>query len=158
MLDLSLASAEMVTAQPLPSSPRRFSTGTCTSVKNTSAKFASPAMFSMGRTSMPGESMGTSRQVMPSCLRSTSNSVRVSRMIQSAHGSTGGPDLLTVHHVVVADAFRLGLDGREVAAVVGLGVARAPIHLAVEDVRNEALLLFIGAVLDEFQDLPKRVP
>ena len=87
MLERSLASAEIVTDQPLPSSPNRFSTGTWTSVKNTSAKFLSPAMFSMGRTSMPGEFIGTRRQVMPSCLRSTSNSVRVRRMIQSAQGA-----------------------------------------------------------------------
>ncbi len=87
MLERSFASAETVTDQPLPSSPRRFATGTFTSVKNTSAKWRSPAMFSIGRTSTPGVFMSTSRHVMPSCFTFGAKSVRTSRMIQSAHGA-----------------------------------------------------------------------
>ena len=66
-------------------------------------------------------------------------------MIQSAQGAPVVQVFWPFHQVVVADAFRLGLDRREIAAVVGLRVARAPVDLAVQDVRDEALLLLVGA-------------
>ena len=85
MLERSCASAETVTPQPRPSSPRRFSTGTRTPSKNTSANIAPPAMFLIGRTVMPGVSIGTSRQVMPSCFAATCVCVRTSRIIHFDH-------------------------------------------------------------------------
>jgi hypothetical protein len=84
MLERSWARAETVTFQPCPSAPSRFATGTRTLSKNTSAKIWPPAMFLIGRTVIPGVSISTSRQVMPSCL-SEPASVRTSRMIHFDH-------------------------------------------------------------------------
>ena len=53
--------------QPSLSEPTRFSRGTTTSLKNTSAKFAAPLMCRSGRMSMPGVSMSMMRRLMPLC-------------------------------------------------------------------------------------------
>jgi hypothetical protein len=60
-----------------------------------------------------------------------------------------GPDLLSVHHVLVPVPDRLAAESGEVAAGIGLGVAGAPLVGPVEDVGDEALLLLVGAVLDQ---------
>ena len=60
-----------------------------------------------------------------------------------------GPDLLAVDDVVVAVQHRLGPQRGEVGAGVGLGIALAPDMLAGQDLRQEALLLRLGAVLDQ---------
>src|SRR5207302_1251388 len=57
----------MATRQPSFSSPTRLDTGTRTSSKNTSENSELPAAVRMGRTSMPGLSIGTISQVMPLC-------------------------------------------------------------------------------------------
>ena len=54
-------------------------------MKNTSANIALPDMFWIGRTSMPGVDISTSRQVMPSCFDSELGSVRTSRIIHFDH-------------------------------------------------------------------------
>ena len=51
------------------------------------------------------------------------------------------PDLLPVHHVVVAVAHRAGLERREVGARLGLGEALAPQHVARGHAREVAGLL-----------------
>ena len=64
MPERSLASAPITTFQPSPSWPRRFSTGTRASLKNTWLKLWLPTRLWMGCTSMPGVSIGTSRHVI----------------------------------------------------------------------------------------------
>src|SRR5262249_31082869 len=59
------------------------------------------------------------------------------------------PDLLAGDDVVVALADGAAAQRREVGAHAGLGVAGAPLHLPVEDLGDEALLLLRGAVLDD---------
>ena len=66
-----------------------------------------------------------------------------------------GPDLLAVDHVVIAVAQRAALQRRQVAARSRLGVAGAPLVLAVEDVGDEALLLGLAAVLDQRRADPR---
>ncbi|MCY1409471.1 hypothetical protein D9M71_248220 [compost metagenome] len=61
----------------------------------------------------------------------------------------GGPDLLAVHHVVVAVTHRAGLQRRQVGAGARLGIALAPPVLAAEDARQEARLLLRSAELDD---------
>ena len=51
----------MATFHPLCSPPTTLALGHRTLVKNTSLKSALPSTWAMGRTSMPGWSMGTSR-------------------------------------------------------------------------------------------------
>ena len=72
-----------VTRQPSFSSPTRFSTGTRTSSRNTSQNSDEPSTVSMGRTSMPGRSIGRISQLMPRCF-GTSGSVRTSSSPKSA--------------------------------------------------------------------------
>ena len=57
----------------------RFSAGTRTSVKNTSLNSASPVISRIGRTSMPGRSIGMMKYEMPRCF-DTSPRVRAIRM------------------------------------------------------------------------------
>ncbi len=71
----------MPIAQPPLTSPTRFSFGTRTSEKNTSQKCEMPLISSIGRTSIPGVFMSTSRKLIPRCL--TEVSVRASRKHQS---------------------------------------------------------------------------
>ena len=79
----SAASVPWATAQPSFSAPIRCPTGTNTSSKNSSQKSAEPVACAIGRTSMPGECMSTTRQLMPLCF-GTSGSVRTRSMHQSA--------------------------------------------------------------------------
>ena len=57
----------MVWRNAPPSAPTRFVTGTRTSVKNTSQKCRFVVMSVIGRTSMPGVSIGTMISEMPAC-------------------------------------------------------------------------------------------
>ena len=67
----------MATRQPSFSAPTTFSTGMRTSSRNISLNSLSPVSVRIGRTSMPGESIGMIIQVMPRCL-GASGSVRAS--------------------------------------------------------------------------------
>ena len=73
----SKPSVVMATFQPLFTPPTTFSLGQRASVKNTSANSAAPSIWLIGRTSMPGWSIGHSRYEMPLCL-DASGSVRQS--------------------------------------------------------------------------------
>ena len=55
------------TAHPWLTSPRRWSSGTRTSLKNTSLKDAPPVIWRSGRTSTPGARMSTMKPVRPWC-------------------------------------------------------------------------------------------
>ena len=63
----SCSSWRIVCLKALPSTPTRFATGTRTSVKNTSQKWRLVVMSVIGRTSIPGESIGTMISLMPWC-------------------------------------------------------------------------------------------
>ena len=51
----------MATLQPLPAPPTTKSSSVAASVKKTWLKSSAPLIWTMGLTSMPGWSMGTSR-------------------------------------------------------------------------------------------------
>jgi hypothetical protein len=57
----------LATDQPSSTVPTTFAFGVRASVKKTSLNSASPVISRIGRTSMPGWSMGTRRNVMPLC-------------------------------------------------------------------------------------------
>ena len=81
----SCASAVLVTSQPCPSSPSRFSTGTRTLSKNTSANGVPPFMFLIG---LHGDAGGLHRDEQAgdaACASPPAKSVRTSRMIHCAH-------------------------------------------------------------------------
>ena len=63
------------TDQPWLTSPRRWSSGTRASLKNTSLNEAPPVICRSGRTSTPGARMSTMKPVSPWCL-GRSGSVR----------------------------------------------------------------------------------
>lgn len=67
--------------------------------------------------------------------------------------TVGGPDLLAVHRVVagglVAVPDRLGLQGCQVGARVGLAVADREVQFPGEDPRQEVRLLLLGAELHD---------
>ncbi len=62
----SWASALRITAQPLPTPPSTASGPAHTSSKKTSLRWWGPSIERMGRTVIPGVSMGTTNMVMPS--------------------------------------------------------------------------------------------
>ena len=55
------------------------------------------------------------------------------------------PHLLAVYHVAVAVAFGAGVEGGRVEAGIGLGDGEAALYLALDDVGQDAPLLFLGA-------------
>ena len=61
----------------------------------------------------------------------------------------GRPDLLAVDDPLVAVEHGGGLEPGEVGAGVGLGEALAPADLALEDLRQELLLLLLGPPLQD---------
>ena len=69
--------------QPSFSFPTRFSAGTMTPSKNTSANSSSPAMVLIGLIRMPGLCRSISRKLMPACRGWACGSVRTSANIQS---------------------------------------------------------------------------
>ena len=71
----SFISVVRATFQPLLTSPRRWLSGTRTSVKKTSLKLAPPVIWRNGRISTPGARMSTTKPVRPLCL-GRSGSVR----------------------------------------------------------------------------------
>ncbi len=64
----SFISVVSATPQPAFSSPRRYQSGTRTSVKNTSLNEAPPVIWRSGRISTPGAFMSTKNAVRPLCL------------------------------------------------------------------------------------------
>ena len=71
----SFISVVRATVQPWLTSPSRWSSGTRTSLKNTSLNDAPPVIWRSGRTSTPGACMSTTKPVRPLCL-GASGSVR----------------------------------------------------------------------------------
>ena len=79
----SLASVVRARRHPPFTAPTTQSSGTKTSVKNTSLNIAAPVISRRGRTSMPSVCMSTMKYVMPSCLVA-SGSLRARQIPQSA--------------------------------------------------------------------------
>ena len=103
----------------------------------------------IGRTVMPGVFMSTSRNEMPSC-RFAAFGIGAHQHEAPVGMMRGrGPDLLAVHHVMVAVALRRGLQRGEVGSGARLGKALAPPIVEVGGARQEALLLLLGAELDQ---------
>ena len=61
----------------------------------------------------------------------------------------GGPDLLTIDHVVVAVGISPGRERSEIAAAAGLGIPGAPDGFAGEHFRQKLLLLLFRAIADD---------
>ena len=144
----SKPSVAIATFQPSPTGPSAFSFAVRAPSKNTSLNSALPVIWRSGRTSMPGWSIGHNRY---------GEAVMRRRLgIGAAHDEAPvgavrerRPHLLAGDHPLVAVEHGAGLDVREVAAGVGLGEALAPQLLDVLDLRQEALLLLLGAELDQ---------
>ena len=138
----------MATAQPLLTRRRRSPSGSAASVKNTSLNSESPEIILIGRTSTPGWSIGTSRNVMPLCFGDVGVGAGEH---EDPVGEVAGrrPDLLAVDHPLVAVEHGPAAEVAEVGAGVGLGVALAPEVLAAEDPREEVALLLLGAPLQQ---------
>ena len=79
----SKPSSALAMPQPWLTAPTRFSSGTRTSLKNTSQNSPCSSRLRIGRTSTPGLSIGTSRKLMPCCALAL-RSVRASTKIQLA--------------------------------------------------------------------------
>jgi hypothetical protein len=85
----------IATRHPSSTAPTTCSTGVRASVKNVSLNSLSPVSCTIGRISMPGWSIGTSRYEMPLCLgaalspaRPAARFVRASTKHQSAHSAS----------------------------------------------------------------------
>ena len=61
----SCSSCAIVCLNALPSTPTRLATGTRTSLNHTSQKWRLVVMSVIGRTSIPGVSIGTMTSLMP---------------------------------------------------------------------------------------------
>src|SRR3546814_9943721 len=69
-------------AQPSPSAPRRLASGMRTSVRKVSLNSLAPEIWRIGRVSIPGVFISTTKKVSPLCL-GTVGSVRTTRIPQS---------------------------------------------------------------------------
>ena len=79
----SLASVVRPIRHPSPGDPMTQSSGTKTSLKNTSLNIAAPVSSRSGRMSRPSLCMSTMKYVMPACL-AASGSVRARQIPTSA--------------------------------------------------------------------------
>jgi hypothetical protein len=129
---------------PSFTSPTRFSAGMRTSVKNTSLNVCPPVISMIGRISMPGR-VHRADEVRDALVLGTSGSVRAIRMPNLAYWAPRRPDLLAVDHPLVAVAHRAGAEVGQVAAGAGLAEELAPDLLAREQGEQVALLLLLGA-------------
>ena len=91
MLTLSLLSVARATVQPPSTGPTTSSSGTKTSLKNTSLKSELPVGIFSGRTSTPSPCMSITMVVMPLCL-GASGSVRT---VAKPRPATWAPEVHT---------------------------------------------------------------
>src|SRR5699024_9156176 len=63
----------------------------------------------------------------------------------------GGPDLLTVHHVMVAIALGSGPKGGQIGSRPGLRIPLTPEVIQIQNTRKESLFLRGGTVLDQYR-------
>ena len=143
----SEARPDVTSFQPPLTSPSTCSGPRRTSSRKTSQNSASPVISRMGRTSMPGRSIGTTKAVTPAW-----RSLGVGAGQQHTHVGplgVGAPDLLAGDEEAVAVGHGLRAQRDEVAAGVGLAEELAPDVLAAADLRQVLLLLLLGAELDD---------
>ena len=93
---------------------------------------------------MPGVSIGTMMIEMPWCFLTSGFGAHREPAVVGVAGERR-PHLLAVDHVLVAVAHRARGERREVGAGAGLRVADAEVDVAREDLREEELLLLVGA-------------
>ena len=145
----SKPSVAIATFQPVVDRRRRRGRASVrASSKKTSLNSAVPVICFSGRTSTPGWSIGTSRYDRPLC----AVGVRVGAHHREAPLRAvreRRPHLLAVDDPLVAVEHGARLHVRQVGAGVGLRVALAPQLLDRLDLREEALLLRLGAVRDQ---------
>ena len=125
----SKLSVTLVTRQPSFSSPTSCSAGTRTSSRNTSQNSDEPSIVSIGRTSMPGRSIGQDEPRDALVLGRVGVGAR-EQLAELPDLPERAPDLAAGHHVVVAVADGAGREAGEVGAGVGLREALAPHLLA----------------------------
>ena len=130
----SFISVVSATVQPWFTSPRRWSSGTRTSVKNTSLNVAPPVIWRSGRISTPGAFMSTTKPVRPLCL-GRSGSVRADDLADVAVVRAGGPHLLAGDDPLVAVALGPGLQAGQVGAGAGLAEQLAADEVAAVQLR-----------------------
>ncbi len=140
----SLAITVRAAGQPLSMSPSTFATGTRTLSKNTSLKCAAPVAWMSGRTSMPGRSMSTSRNVMPWCF-GTSGLVRASSMPWSHHCAAEFHTFWPVTTNSSPSRSARHAESGEVGARARLAEQLAPRVLTREQARHQVALLLLGA-------------
>ena len=144
----SKPSSAIATAQPWPGSPTTRSASVRAPVKKTSLNSEPPVSCSIGRTSTPSWSSGTSRNDSPWC-RSEPGSVRA---ITNTHWERCALDVHTFWPSITQSSAvepGLGLHVGEVGAGVRLGVALRPELLDGHDPRQEPRLLLLGPERDQ---------
>ena len=126
-----------------------------TSVKNTSLNVCPPVISVIGRISMPAAFIGQMKYEMPLCFGDIgigSGEEDAERCVLRATG----PDLLTVDHELVAVAHRTSAEAGEVAAAARFAEQLAPELLAGQHRRQVALLLLVGAGVQQCRARPTR--
>ena len=124
----SFISVVRATVQPLLTSPRRWASGTRTSVKNTSLKLAPPVIWRSGRISTPGR-LHVDDEAGEALVLGQVGVGAGDDLADVAVVGARGPHLLAGDDPLVAVALGLGLQAGEVAAG-----ARLAEELAADDV------------------------
>ncbi len=153
MLTLSLPSVARATVQPPSTGPTTSSSGTNTSLKNTSLNSEPPFGIFNGRTSTPSACMSIDDGRDAVVLRRVG--VGADRG-EAAAGDVGAarPHLLAVDQPAAVDARRARLDAGGVGAGVGLAEQLTPHDLVGERGSDPAGDLVVGGVLDQREDDP----
>ena len=154
MLTLSLPSVARATVQPPSTGPTTSSSGTNTSLKNTSLNSELPVVILSGPDL---DALGVHVD------RHHRDAVVLGHVGVGAHGGeahaghvgAGGPHLLAVDEPAAVDAGGLGLHARRVGAGVGLAEELAPRDLLVQRGPDPAVELVLVAVLDDREDVPR---
>ena len=130
----SKPSSPIAMRQPSSTSPTTSAASVRASSKNTSLNSPPPVICTIGRTSTPGWSIGTSRNDSPWCRGDCGIGAR-DHEAPVRHVRERRPHLLTVDHPLVAVELRACRHVGEVGARVGLAVALAPPFVAAQDAR-----------------------
>ena len=149
----SLPRVDRATVQPSFGVPTTSSSGTKTSLRNTSLKSELPVIMRSGRTSTPGACMSITMVVMPACL-GASGSVRT---VANPRSQCWAPEVQTFCPLTLPPAFDAGppgLDGGRVGAGVGLTEQLAPHQLPHQRLLDPTVDLVRCGVLVDRHDVP----
>ena len=138
----------MPTVQPSSTSPMRSLSGTRTSVRNSWQNSLEPFSISMRCTSMPGLVDREHEHGEAAVLRHVPVGAGQAQAPVRPPGA-GGPDLRPVEHPLVAVADGRGQRAGDVGAAARLGEELHPDLLALEDGGEVALLLLLGAEVEQ---------